>query len=67
MIMALLISDLFPGSKPYVFTGSDDAMIFRSNISATRASGTRFPRSRLREIQHRGNSNISPQDVNENN
>ena len=60
--------DLFPGSEPYFFTGSDGAMVFRSNVGGARtSSNTSFPRSELREMLRRGNGDVSTQGVNENN
>ena len=59
---------LFPGSEPYFFTGSDGAMVFRSNIGGAKTSATEnFPRSELREMLRKGNRNVSTEGVNENN
>ena len=60
--------NLFSGSEPYFFTGSDGAMVFRSNIGGAKTSKDgSFPRSELREMLRPGNGNISTQGVNENN
>ena len=60
--------ELFPGSEPYFFTGSDGAMVFRSNVGGRRtSSNTSFPRSELREMLRAGNGDVSTQGVNENN
>ena len=60
--------ELFPGSEPYFFTGSDGAMVFRSNVGGARtSSNTSFPRSELREMLRAGNGDVSTQGVNENN
>ena len=59
---------LFPGSEPYFFTGSDGAMVFRSNVGGARtSSNTSFPRSELREMLRRGADGVSTIGVNENN
>ena len=60
--------ELFPGSEPYFFTGSDGAMVFRSPVGGARtSSNTSFPRSELREMLRRGADGISTIGVNENN
>ncbi len=60
--------NLFPGSETYFFTGSDGAMVFKSPVGGARTSAnTSFPRSELREMLRRGNTNISTRGVNANN
>ena len=60
--------DLFPGSEPFFFTGSDGAMVFRSPVDGARtSSNTSFPRSELREMLRAGNTRVSTQGVTENN
>ena len=60
--------DLFPGSEPFFFTGSDGAMVFRSPIDGVRtSSNTSFPRSELREMLRAGDTSVSTQGVTENN
>ena len=61
-------------TAPYFFTGPDGGMVFKSPVNGARtSSGTRFPRSELREYVRGGvtrrpnNETISTSGVNENN
>ncbi|MBX2848056.1 MAG: polysaccharide lyase family 7 protein [Acidiferrobacterales bacterium] len=60
--------NLFPGSEPFFFTGSDGGMVFKSTVGGARTSAnTSFPRSELREMLRRGNTSIRTTGVNANN
>ncbi len=60
--------ELFPGSEPFFFTGSDGAMVFKSTIAGSRTSqNTSFVRSELREMLRAGNDSFSTQGVGPNN
>ena len=60
--------ELFPGSEPFFFTGSDGAMVFKSTIAGSRTSqNTSFVRSELREMLRAGNTDFSTQGVGPNN
>lgn len=59
---------LFPGSEPFFFTGSDGAMVFKSIVSGARTSqNTSYGRSELREMLRAGDTSISTRGVNGNN
>ncbi len=63
-----LAGELFPGSEPFFFTGSDGAMVFKSIVGGKRTSqNTSFARSELREMLRAGDSSIRTQGVNQNN
>lgn len=60
--------ELFPGSEPFFFTGSDGAMVFKSTIAGSRTSqNTSFVRSELREMLRAGDTSFSTQGVGPNN
>ena len=60
--------ELFPGSEPFFFTGSDGAMVFKSTIAGSRTSqNTSFVRSELREMLRAGDVSFSTQGVGPNN
>jgi hypothetical protein len=60
--------NLFNGSAPFFFTGSDGAMVFKSPVNGAKtSSNTSYPRSELREMLRRGNTSISTTGVNANN
>jgi len=63
-----IAGELFPGSEPFFFTGSDGAMVFKSTIAGARTSqNTSFVRSELREMLRAGDRNFSTQGVGPNN
>jgi len=60
--------ELFPGSEPFFFTGSDCAMVFKSTVAGSRTSqNTSFVRSELREMLRAGDTSFSTQGVGPNN
>jgi len=60
--------ELFPGSEPFFFTGSDGAMVFKSTVAGEKTSqNTSFVRSELREMLRAGNEEFSTQGVGPNN
>lgn len=60
--------ELFPGSEPFFFTGSDGAMVFKSTVFGERTSqNTSFVRSELREMLRAGDDTASTQGVGANN
>lgn len=60
--------ELFPGSEPFFFTGSDGAMVFKSTVGGERTSqNTSFVRSELREMLRAGDTSFSTQGVGPNN
>ena len=60
--------ELFPGSEPFFFTGSDGAMVFKSTVAGSRTSqNTSFVRSELREMLRAGDDTFSTQGVGPNN
>ena len=60
--------ELFPGSEPFFFTGSDGAMVFKSTVAGSRTSqNTSFVRSELREMLRAGDVSFSTQGVGPNN
>lgn len=60
--------EMFPGSEPFFFTGSDGAMVFKSTIAGARTSqNTSYVRSELREMLRAGDDTISTQGVGANN
>ncbi|GHA03534.1 hypothetical protein GCM10008090_10820 [Arenicella chitinivorans] len=63
-----LVGEMFPGSEPYFFTGSDGAMVFKSTVAGARTSqNTSYVRSELREMLRAGDDSISTQGVGANN
>ena len=63
-----IAGELFPGSEPFFYTGSDGAMVFKSTIAGSRTSqNTSFVRSELREMLRAGDASISTQGVGPNN
>lgn len=63
-----IAGELFPGSEPFFFTGSDGAMVFKSTIAGSRTSqNTSFVRSELREMLRAGDRSFSTQGVGPNN
>ena len=63
-----IAGELFPGSEPFFFTGSDGAMVFKSTIAGSRTSqNTSFVRSELREMLRAGDTTASTQGVGPNN
>jgi len=63
-----IAGELFPGSEPFFFTGSDGAMVFKSTIAGARTSqNTSFVRSELREMLRAGDRSVSTQGVSANN
>ncbi|MBX2849023.1 MAG: polysaccharide lyase family 7 protein [Acidiferrobacterales bacterium] len=63
-----LAGELFPGSEPYFFTGSDGAMVFKSTVAGSRTSqNTSYVRSELREMLRAGDETFSTQGVGPNN
>lgn len=60
--------EMFPGSEPFFFTGSDGAMVFKSTVAGSRTSqNTSYVRSELREMLRAGDESISTQGVGPNN
>ncbi len=63
-----IAGELFPGSEPFFFTGSDGAMVFKSTVGGSRTSqNTSFVRSELREMLRAGDTSFSTQGVGPNN
>ncbi|GAA6137434.1 hypothetical protein NBRC116583_11810 [Arenicella sp. 4NH20-0111] len=60
--------ELFPGSEPFFFSGSDGAMVFKSTVAGSRTSqNTSYVRSELREMLRAGDVSFSTQGVGPNN
>jgi len=60
--------ELFPGTEPFFFTGSDGAMVFKSIVGGARTSqNTSFARSELREMLRAGDTSIRTRGINGNN